>query len=100
MLTPCGMRRRTTALAGAAVVVAAFFFLAPIVYSPTTVYGPLILKTYPTDPNWESLSCWALGYGVYYGRTTQWLTNSDGGQYPQYGNATQFGCPPSSSFVP
>ncbi len=85
-------------------VVATFFVLAPIVYSPTIVYGPLVFynspQSQPTYPNWESLSCWALGYGVYYGRTTQWLTNSDGGQYPQYGNATQFGCPPLSSSVP
>jgi hypothetical protein len=95
-------------LAGVAVViVAAFFILAPIVYSPTTVYGPLILKTYPTYPNWESLSCWAFGFGMYYGRTVQVVPVPNGSGISgsasafmfKYGNATQFGCPPSASSI-
>jgi len=70
------MRRRTIALVGVAVVaVVAFSFFAPIFYQPTTVYGPLVFynstnsNSNPTYPNWESLSCWALGVGMYYGRT-------------------------------
>jgi len=104
------MRRRTKALAGIAVVVmGAFFIFAPIVYSPTTVYGPLVLKTYPTYPNWESLSCMTFGFGMYYGQEVQWVHAINGvGGYSgtatgaltaQYSNATQFGCPPSASSI-
>jgi hypothetical protein len=102
------MRRRTKALIGVAVVVAvAFFFFAPVVYSPTTVYGGLYLQTYPTYPNWESLSCWAFGFGMYYGRTVQLvpapngsgISGSAGASMFKYGNATQFGCPPASTSI-
>jgi len=95
------MRRRTKALIGVAVVAVAFFIFAPVIYSPTTVYGPIHLNVYPTYPNWESLSCWAFGFGVYYGRITYAVPvpNSNGDTL-EYGNATQFGCPPvSTSFL-
>jgi hypothetical protein len=98
------------ALVGIGIVaVAAFFVFAPIVYSPTTIYGPLVLKTYPTYPNWESLSCWAFGYGVYYGQEVRWVPATNGNEFSgtapdalttQYGNATQFGCPPASTSLP
>ena len=105
------MKRRTAALAGIAIVaVAAFFIFAPIVYSPTTVYGPLVLKTYPSYPNWESLSCMTFGFGMYYGQEVQWVHVINGvggysGTAPdalttQYSNATQFGCPPASTTLP
>ena len=108
------MKRRTVAIAGTAVVVAvAFFIFAPTIYSPTTVYGPLVYYNevnprYPTYPNWESPSCWAFGFGVYYGRTAQLVAAySGGGLYGsvgamtfKYGNATQFGCPPASTSLP
>jgi hypothetical protein len=104
------MRRATRiALVGIGViVVVAFFVSAPIIYSPTTVYGSLVLKTYPTYPNWESLSCSAFGFGVYYGRTFQLVPASNGNGFSgsaggwtlKYGNATQFGCPPSASVLP
>jgi hypothetical protein len=104
------MRRRSMALVGVAVVaVVAFFVFAPVVYSPTTVYGPLILKTYPTYPNWESMSCRLIGFGTYYGQEARMVpaTNGNGfaGTAPgawtiQYSNATQFGCPPASTSLP
>jgi len=96
-------------LAGIAVVVAvAFFVIAPIIYSPTVVYGPLVYYSEVNPPkyqypNWESLSCWAFGFGMYYGRTVSWVTVSNGSGESagaltaQYGNATQFGCPPSTT---
>jgi hypothetical protein len=98
------------ALIGVAIVVAvAFFIFAPVVYSPTTVYGPLLLKVYPMYPNWESPSCWAFGFGMYYGQEARWVpaTNGNGfsGTAPdamtvQYSNATQLGCPPASTSLP
>ena len=105
------MRRRTKALLGITVVVAgAFFIFAPVVYSPTTVYGSINLQTYPTYPNWESLSCWAFGFGMHYGQEVQWVHAINGvggysGTAPdalttQYSNATQFGCPPASTSLP
>lgn len=84
------MRRRTSALVGAVVIAVAFFVAAPIVYSPTTVYGPILLKTYPTYPNWESLSCWTFGFGSLYGRSDVFQSNS----------AYQFGCPPPAQSLP
>ena len=93
----------------AVVAVVAFFIFAPVVYSPTTVYGPLILKTYPTYPNWESTSCRMFGFGMYYGQEARWVpaTNGNGLSGPapnamtvQYSNATQFGCPPASTSLP
>ena len=106
------MKRRTAALAGiAAVVVFAFFIFAPVVYSPTIVYGPLVFynspQNQPTYPNWESLSCWAFGVGLYYGRTVQLVPaygnefgGSAGGWTFEYGNATQFGCPLPTASLP
>lgn len=104
------MKRATrVALVGIGVVaVVAFFVSAPIIYSPTTVFGPLILKTYPTYPNWESLSCRAFGFGMYYGRTVQWVPASNGNGFSgsagaltvKYGNATQFGCPSPTASLP
>ena len=104
------MRRRTKALIGVAVVAAvAFFIFAPVVYSPTTVYGGLYLQTYPTYPNRKSLSCWAFGVGMYYGQEARWVPAINGvGGYSgtatgavtaQYSNATQFGCPPASASI-
>jgi len=96
------MRRRTKALTAAAVAVAvALFIFAPMVYSPTTIYGPLRLKVYPTYPNWESPSCWAFGFGVFYGRMTYAVPvpNSNGDTL-EHGNVTQFGCPPASTSIP
>ena len=68
------MRRRMKALVGvSSLAMVAFFVLAPIIYSPTTVIGPILLgnstQNWPTYPNWESPSCWAFGQGAYYGRT-------------------------------
>jgi hypothetical protein len=85
------MKRATRmALVGIGVVaVVAFFVSAPIIYSPTTVYGPILLKTYPTNPNWESLSCRAFGFGMYYGRTVF-----------QPNDSYQFGCPSPTASVP
>jgi hypothetical protein len=104
------MRRKTIAVAGAAVVVAvAFFFFAPVVYSPTIVYGSLHLNVYPTYPNWQSLSCWAFGYGVHYGQEARMVPATFGNEFSgtaanawtiQYSNATQFGCPPISTSLP
>ena len=83
------------ALVGIAVaVVVAFFVFAPVVYSPTKVYmvngfvgsggvvgpGSQLNATYP---NWDSLSCWAFGFGVYYGMTVS-----------QHGSSYQLGCHP------
>ena len=104
------MKRRAVAIAGAAVVVvAAFFVFAPVVYSPTTVYGSLHLNVYPTYPNWESLSCWAFGFGMYYGQEARWVPaingvggysgTATGAETAQYSNATQFGCPPASASI-
>ena len=67
----------------------AFFLFAPVVYSPTTVYGPLILSSYPTYPNWESASCAAFHLGFYYGRTVF-----------QYNDSYQFGCPSPAAAIP
>jgi len=108
------MRRRTKALIGVAfVVIVAFIIFAPVVYSPTVVHGPLVFgnstQNQPTYPNLESLSCWAFGFGMYYGQEARWVpaTNSNGfsGTAPnamtvQYSNATQFGCPPASTSLP
>ena len=104
------MRRRTKVLTGVAVFVAvAFFIFAPEVYSPTIVYGPILFTPLPTHPNWESLSCWAFGFGVYYGQEARMVpaTNGNGfsGTAPdawtiQYGKATQLGCPPASTSLP
>jgi len=108
------MRRRTKALLGVAVVVAvAFFIFAPVVYSPTIVYGPLVFynspQNQPSYPNWESLSCWAVGYGMYYGQEVRWVPatygngfsgTAAGSETAQYSNATQFGCPPVSTSLP
>ncbi|GEM_PF-4679215 len=78
------------ALLGIGVVaVVAFFVFAPIIYSPTTVYGPLFLKTYPTYPNWGSLSCSLFGVGTYYGRTVF-----------QPNDSYQFGCPSPTASLP
>ena len=109
------MRPITKALIGVTVVVAvAFFLFAPVVYSPTTVYGPLVYYNevnpkYPTYPNWESPSCWAFGFGVYYGPEGRMVPASNGvyegvpapsAWTIQYSNATQFGCPPDSTSLP
>jgi len=89
------MRRKTTALVGIAVlVVVAFAFFAPIIYQPTTVYGPLVYYNetnpkYPNYPNWESLSCWAFGFGTYYGRTVF-----------QYNDSYQSGCASPTASLP
>jgi hypothetical protein len=55
----------------AVLVVVAFTAFAPIVFQPTIVYGPLVYynQVNVSYPNWESLSCWAFGFGMYYGRT-------------------------------
>jgi len=106
------MRRRTKAFVGIAVLaVVAFTFFAPIVFQPTNVYGPLVYynQVNPKYPNWESPSCWAFGFGMYYGQEARWVpaTNGNGlsGTAPnamtvQYSNATQFGCPPASTSLP
>jgi len=108
------VRLGTKALIGVAVVVTVVFIIfAPVVYSPTVVYGPLAFgnstQNQPTYPNWESPSCWAFGLGTYYGRTVQWVpvTNGNGysgtaagAQTAQYSNATQFGCPPAWASLP
>ena len=102
------MRRRTKALIRVAVVVVvAFFIFAPLVYSPTTVYGNLNLNVHPTYPNWQSLSCWAFGFGMYYGREVRWAPavngvggysgTATGAEMAEYSNATQLGCPPAST---
>ena len=88
------MERRTKVLAGVGFLIVTFFIvLAPVVYSPTTVYGPLVFynspQSYPTYPNWESLSCWAFGYGAYYGRTVF-----------QYDASYQFGCASPTASLP
>jgi hypothetical protein len=62
---------------------------APLVYSPTTVYAPLHLTSYPTYPNWESPSCSAFGHGFYYGRTVF-----------QHKDSYQFGCPSPIASLP
>jgi hypothetical protein len=73
--------------------VAALFVLAPTVYSPTVVYGPIVLgnstQNQPTYSNWESLSCWATGFGVYYGRTVF-----------QPSDSYQSGCPSPTASLP
>jgi hypothetical protein len=82
----------TQRLAIAAVVALALVSIvfAPVVYSPTTVYGPLHQTTpYPTYPNWKSPSCAAFGVGLYYGRTVF-----------QHNNSYQFGCPSSVATLP
>jgi len=106
------MERRTTAVVGITVLAAvAFFLFAPVVYSPTAVYGPLVYynQVYPTYPNWKSLSCGVLGFGMYYGQEARWVPatydNGIGGTAAnpmtiQYSNATQFGCPPASTSLP
>jgi len=78
------------ALLGICVVaLVAIFVFAPIIYSPTTVYGPIHLQTCPRYPNWESLSCWAFGFGMYYGRTVF-----------QPNDSYQLGCPsPTASLL-
>lgn len=95
------MRHRTKALIGIAiVVVVAFFVFAPMVYSPTNVYeGAFVASsgcvwgstpevcTQPvaTYPNWDSLSCWAFGFGVHYGLTVYQTGDSyQSGCYPPY----------------
>ena len=89
------MRRRTKALAGVAIVAAiAFSFFAPIVSQPTTVIGPDVAGnstniSYPTYPNWESLSCWAFGVGTYYGRTVF-----------QFNDSYQSGCASPKASLP
>jgi hypothetical protein len=88
------MGRRTKVLLGTVVVVTvAFFIFAPVVYSPTIVYGPLVyynsLQNQPTYPNWESLSCWAFGSGMYYGRTVF-----------QYNDSYQLGCASPTASLP
>ncbi len=89
------MRRRTKALIGVAVVVAvAFFIFAPVVYSPTRVYScayvgssgcvnssGVLAQPEATYPNWHSLSCWAFGFGTYYG---SWYGSYQFGCYPPY----------------
>ena len=82
------------ALVGIGVVAAVvFFFCAPIVYSPTKVYGPSVSlsgpQSYPTYPNWGSLSCSMLGVGTYYGRTVF-----------QPNDACQFGRPSPAAYLP
>jgi len=108
------MRRSTKVLIGVAVVAAfAFLIFAPIIYSPTTVYGPLVYynetsPNYPNYPNWESPSCWTFGFGVYYGQDARTVPAVNGvyegvttpAWTMQYSNATQFGCPPSSTSLP
>ncbi len=84
------MRRKTKALVEIAVVALVVFLVsAPIVYSPTIVYGPIPLKTYPTYPNWDSLSCRAFGFGMYYGRTVF-----------QFNDSFQFGCSSPTASLP
>ena len=62
------MKRRTVAIAGiAVVVVVAFFVFAPVVYSPTKFYVSGSTQPYATYSNWNSLSCWAFGFGTHYG---------------------------------
>jgi len=101
-----GTKRKNMVLAVIVVAVVVFFVAAPVVYTPTPVYGPLHLNTYPTYPNWESLSCKVFGLGIYYGRTVSWVAvpagsgESAGAMTAQYGNATQFGCPPSAAYLP
>jgi len=93
------MRNRTRALIAVVVaVVIVFFIFAPVVYSPTKVYiacayvgssgcvnssGVVVTQPNMTYPNWNSLSCWAFGFGVYYGLTVY-----------QHGDSFQFGCHP------
>jgi hypothetical protein len=88
------MKRRTKAEVGTAIaLVSAFFVLAPIVYSPTVVYGPLVFYNSPPNqpsyPNWNSLSCTAFGFGMYYGRTVF-----------QYNDSYQLGCASPSASLP
>jgi len=95
------MRRRTAAIVGISAVAAVVFFLfAPVVYSPTNVYeGTFVASsgcvwgntpyvcTAPvaTYPNWNSLSCWAFGFGVHYGLTVYQPGDSyQSGCYPPY----------------
>lgn len=75
------MRLKTIGLVGIVVIVVAFVS-APIVYSPTTIYGGLNFQAHPSYPNWESLSCRAFGFGMFYGRT-----------FFQFNDSYQFGCP-------
>ena len=95
LATTQSVKRRTVAIAGIAVVaLAAFFIFAPVVYSPTEVYScayfgssgcvnssGVVAQPEATYPNWHSLSCWAFGFGTYFG---SWYEN---GSY-------QFGCYP------
>ncbi len=98
------MRRSAKALVGIATVLAfAFFFFAPVVYSPTNLYvgvsavvgsgcvqegTPTCSQPSATYPNWDSLSCWAFGFGVYYGLTVY-----------QPPDSFQFGCHPPPFLV-